>query len=169
MEEGREVVLKTDLEIKEEAKRKSKIVGILISVFFTIFVIITMLTSPKENLIPIVVIIFLIWSVMIALIIFVTKHILPLAYEQSEYAKRSMEYTNISLPVETFVEVRPNPNKHTDFILNLQNIAKFYAIIREEDNLVEIYIKFNFEEEERKYEDVGKEYFYDYYSVQEEK
>ena len=55
MEEGREVVLKTDLEIEEEAKRKSKIVGVVTSVFFTIFVIITILTSEtsKENLTPV--------------------------------------------------------------------------------------------------------------------
>lgn len=171
MGEGREALLKTDLEIKENAKRKSKIVGIVASVFVTIFFITMMLMSEtsKENLTPVMMSLLMFYIFIITVIIFSTKCIFPLAFEQSEYAKRSIAYTNVSLPAETFVEVKLNPNKNTDFILNLQDIAKFYAIIREEDNLVEIYIKFNFEEKTRKYEDVGKEYFYDYYSVQEEK
>lgn len=169
MEEGWEVVLKTDLEIEEEAKRKSKIVGVVTSVFFTIFVIITILTSEtsKENLIPVVIISLIFWSFIIAFIILGTKYIFPLAFKQSAYAKRSIAYTNVSLSAETFVEVKPNPNNHIKFIVDLQDIAKFYAIIKEEDNLVEIYIKFNFEEGKiRKYGDISEEYFYDYYSIQ---
>lgn len=167
MGEGREVGLKTNLQIKEEAKRKSKITGIVLSVVYTIITIIPMLMSefPKENLIPVVITLLILWSVMIAIIILLTKFIFPFALEQSEYAKRSIAYTNANLSAETFVEVKLNLNKNEDFILHLQDIVKFYAIIREEDNLVEIYIKFNFEEKTRKYENVSKKYFYDYFSI----
>lgn len=170
MKEGREVVLKTDLEIKKEAKRKSKIAGIVISVFFIIFAIIMVLTSEtfKKAMIPVVITTLTMLLLVVILIIFIISNILPFAFEQSEYAKRSIAYTNAYLSADRTVEVKLNPYKNTNFMMGLQDIAKFYAIIREEDDLVEIYIKFNFEEEERKYEDVRKEFFYDYYSILEE-
>lgn len=164
MREGREVVLKTDLEIKKEAKRKAKIAVIVIDVVFTIFCLI--LTSEKRedlSIVPIVILLIL-WSVVIIVNLLV-KYVISLAFEQTEYAKRSIAYVNANLSAESFVKVKNN--RQGDFIRKLQDMAEFYAIINEEDNLVEIWIKFNFEREACKYEYVRKEYFYDYYSIQE--
>ena len=168
MTEGREVVLKTDLQIKEEAKRKAKIAGIVIDVFFTIILIIPIFISKstiKKDLLLVVIMFLICWSVIIVMITLITKHVLPLTFEKAEYAKRSIAYVNANLSVGTFVKVKKN--KQDDFIQKLQKRAEFYAIINERNNLIEIWIRFNFEEEKCKYEDVSKEYFYDYYSIQE--
>lgn len=164
MGEGRKVVLKTDLEIKEEAKREAKIAGLEIDVFFTMIMFFVVVLSEVNLYIVTIVLLLILWIVLTVVINLFANYIFSIAFEQKKYAKRSIAYVNANLSAGTFVKVKNNIQE--DFIQKLQDKAEFYAIINEKNNLVEIWIKFN-SEEEVKYEDVSKEYFYDYYSIQE--
>lgn len=165
MREGRNEVLKTDLEIKEEAKRKSKILAIVLIAVIIIMNAITLFTEKELGVLGNYSII---WGiVLIVLIIVYSKLVFPYRIEQNGYAKRSIIYANSKLSAEEFLEVKPNPSKYEDFIVGLQEIAKFYAIIREEDDLIEIHVKFDFEEKSRKFENISKEYFYSCYELKE--
>lgn len=165
MKEGRNEVLKTDQQIEQEAKRKSEIVGIVISIICMILMVI--LSIPKLNKAGILALsmIFILLNIGILLL---SKTLLFYAFKQSEYAKRSRAYVNAKICTCRMVEVLPNPNIHDEFIIHLKDIAKFYATMDKETDLIEIYIKFQFEENNRKYQNVSKEYFYDYYQVKEE-
>lgn len=163
MREGLNEVLKTDLEIKEEAKRKAKITKIVLIAIVIIINAILLLTEQELGVLEWYSII---WAIaLIAFIIVLSKEIFPSKFEQNEYEKRSIVYVNQKLSAEEFLEVIPNPSRCEEFVLGLKDIAKFYAIIGEEDNLIEIYVKFNFEEKSRKFENIRKEYFYSYYEL----
>ena len=79
----------------------------------------------------------------------------------------SVNLINESLSDETYTEVIPLPEiyEHSYFLVSLTNIAKFYAIIKNESG-VSIYVQFNTEGELRFLENIPKEEFHIRYKLQ---
>ena len=78
----------------------------------------------------------------------------------------SVNMVNEFLSSETYAEVIPlhRMYEHSYFIVSLTNVAKFYAIIKNESE-ISIYVQFNIEEEPRFLEDLPKENFYIRYKI----
>lgn len=75
-----------------------------------------------------------------------------------------------NLSTERYVEVIPiQSDEYENFILGLTDIAKFYAVINDEEENVEIMVKFNNEEKYRLLEKIATEYFSYYYKLKQEK
>ena len=74
---------------------------------------------------------------------------------------------NNSLSSETYTEVIPLHRiyEHSYFLVSLTNIAKFYAIIKNESE-VSIFVQFNTEDELRFLENIPKEKFHIRYKLQ---
>jgi len=160
MKKERNEVIKTDLEIKQEAKRKAKIVGIGMNIIFTIiFAIYIIIEITKKEWIPAIVV-FLLGTMLVLLVLLVAKYFLPLSYEYIARAERSINYVNSRLSTEEFIEVVPKQNKREDCEQELLKNVKVYAIINKEKNVVEI--KYGNQE---KTHIVFMEYFYDNYFV----
>lgn len=164
--EERDDVLWEDLEIEMEAKRKARKTTIRIIVGFAIIIAILLGISEAEFTSTRIISLIISSIMVIGCIVVFAKYTFPYAYEQSEKAKRSIAYTDLYLSKEKYVRVIHNTTKNA-FVLKLQSIAKFYAIITE-TGYVKIYIKFDFEEEKEemcKYEVIHRERFYDYYHI----
>lgn len=80
-------------------------------------------------------------------------------FSDDEKWKESKKFAERVLSSKVQTEVVPIENSVNDeFICGLTNIAKFYAIIIEEDK-IKISVKFNNENELRKLKTMSKEYF----------
>ena len=79
----------------------------------------------------------------------------------------SLDLLNKSLSAETYTEIEPLHRiyEHSYFLVSLTNIAKFYAIIKNESE-VSIYVQFNTEDELRFLENIPKEKFHIRYKLQ---
>lgn len=157
MREGRNKVLKTDLQIKKTVWIKSIILTIIIDIMAIAFLL--LLGIKTEEMWKYF--IFLIF--LIDIICLISLYILIL---QEEEGKRSKIFAKKYLSVEKFVEVIPiNAYRYSKFILGLTDIAKFYATINEKGDKVEIRIKFNNESESRYLEQIYSCYFIEYYRI----
>ena len=88
-----------------------------------------------------------------------------LVFSLDENEEENKQFVESVLSSQGYTEVIPiKPSEYEEFICGLTNIAKFYAIIDEEDK-VEISVKFNNENEFRKLESFSKEYFKEYYKL----
>ncbi len=77
-----------------------------------------------------------------------------------------LDILNKSLSSKIYTEVVPLHGiyEHSYFLVSLTNIAKFYAIIKNESE-VSIYVKFNTEDELQFLEDIPKEKFHVHYKL----
>lgn len=93
---------------------------------------------------------------------FVSKKVLDTLYD-IEFKK----LVNKSLSAETYTVIKPLHRiyEHSYFLVSLTNIAKFYAIIKNETE-VSIYVQFNTEDELRFLENIPKEKFHIRYRLQ---
>lgn len=95
---------------------------------------------------------------------FFLRWILPVAFEESEKAKRSEIYVEKYLVTNKYVEVQPIKERT---LIELSEYANFYAEIN--DDAVSIIIKIKDKEETYEYKKILKDCFYDCYRVKEEK
>lgn len=89
---------------------------------------------------------------------------MPVAFEESEKAKRSEIYVEKYLVTNKYVEVQPIKERT---LIELSEYANFYAEIN--DDAVSIIIKIKDKEETYEYKKILKDCFYDCYRVKEEK
>lgn len=100
------------------------------------------------------------WSIVVGIL---TYFLSKLLFMDLAKTKESINTVETELPIEKMVQVIPRKGKHTKFICDLTDIAKFYAYRENEKSKIKIFIKFNNEDFERLYEEIPKEYFaYDY-------
>lgn len=89
-------------------------------------------------------------------------------FSVDEKLKESKRFAERVLSSKVQTEVVPIENSEKDeFICGLTNIAKFYAIITEEDK-IKISVKFNNENKLRKLRTISKEYFREDWKLPEE-
>lgn len=167
MREGRNKLLKTDLEIKKITKRKIIIYILIFNVISIILLSIFSywITEGKIQEINSIV------PISIMALIFGNTLYIPLTVstcKPREQAKNSIIFVNLYLSTKEFLEVIPiHTDRYEKFILGLTDIAEFYAI-RIGKHKIEIWIKFNNESEKRYFQTIYDEYFTDYYCLKEE-
>ena len=82
--------------------------------------------------------------------------------------ENELKYVNKMLSKNFLTEVMPrnkHENKYSNFIVNLTDIAIFYAIIIAEENRIRVFVKFNHEETERLLEEIEIHDFIKNYSI----
>ena len=85
-----------------------------------------------------------------------------------EEGKKSKIFVEKYLSSKEWVEVVPiKVDKYSNFIMNLTDTAKFFAIRTERNKLVIIRIKFNHEKEVRYFQQIDLRDFTDYYMIKE--
>ena len=106
-------------------------------------------------------------SVFVLIASFVCKKFLYEIYDYNFKKISSVNLVNESLSSETYTEIKPLHRiyEHSYFLISLTNIAKFYAIIKNELE-VSIYVQFNTEDELRFLENIPKEKFHICYNLQ---
>ena len=163
MRKGRKEILKTDLQIKKVALIKTIlsiiIVDVLVAVLFYFLETISIEGPP------------LIWKFYFRILAIVDIVLFFYYYtmaKSDEEMKRSKIFVKKYLSTEEGVEVVPiKVNNYTNFIMNLTDIAKFYAIIETNNKMVIIHIKFNNEKEKRFFEQIELYNFTKYYKIKE--
>ena len=90
---------------------------------------------------------------------------LEMVFNEYEIQEESKQFAESVLSDEHAVEVIPISTKtYEEFICGLTDIAKFYAVINENDE-IEISVKFSNEEDLRYFESLDKSYFSRYYKL----
>lgn len=153
--------LKTDMEIKESARRKSNITTfafVMCQLYITILGLIYVIANA-ESIVPL-----LIAVLLTIVMIFIMRHILlPMAFEEFEKAKRSETYVEKHLSTKQYIEVQPIKEKSD---IELVAYANFYA--RPKDDVVIIIMKLKDKKEYYEYKRILKDCFYDCYRIKEE-
>lgn len=91
------------------------------------------------------------------------------AFLYNEVRQLNIALVNECMSFDEFIEVIPiRADEYKEFILGLVDNAKFLAILSKEDEMVEVYVKFNHEEQYRFLEKIEKEDFLHYYKIVEE-
>ena len=91
------------------------------------------------------------------------------AFLYNEVRQLNIALVNECMSFDEFIEVIPiRADEYKEFILGLVDNAKFLAILSKEDEMVEVYVKFNHEEQYRFLEKIEKEDFLQYYKIVEE-
>ena len=146
--------------IKNKATKCTVIVDVIILVTFLLDWFIHPSSSNTMQIIALVVIILL--MIFITLLVFKASLV---AFDFDEKEKESRQFAESVLSSQEYTEVIPiKVSEHEEFICGLTDIAKFYAIINE-DNKVKISVKFNNEKEFRPLESFSKVYFKEYYKL----
>lgn len=147
-------------EWEKRAKAKAKKITIILSVL-TFICFFVMLGIPKSTL-DIVVnsSVFFLWG----LICYCAYKIFVIICYSEEEGKESKKFAESVLTSKIQTEVVPIEGRKSEFITDLTNIAKFYAIINEKDE-IQISVKFNNENELRKLETITKELFKNQYQL----
>lgn len=115
--------------------------------------------AEAESRIPLVIAILLITT----LTFIIRRFLLPMAFEDSEKAKRSEMYVEKYLSLNEYIEVQPI--KEICDIVLIEH-ANFYA--RLIDDIVIIFMNFKDKEEFFEYKRIFKDWFYTYYRVKKE-
>lgn len=159
---------------RKESKKKVIAIEILVDLFF-LGMLILCLTVPTQNdksygdIEKVTIIIFVIlYLVVIILIDIILIKPLLIAYNDKEECKKSERIVEDNLSTGRYVEVIPIKSiAYEDFILGLTDIAEFYAIINDKEE-VEIKVKFEGEEKYRPLETIYQGYFSQYFKLKQE-
>lgn len=102
---------------------------------------------------------------LLGLLFYLMYRLLIIAFNQQEDSNESREFAESVLSPQIQTEVIPiKTSEDREFICGLTDIAKFYAIINEEDK-IQISVKFNNEDKLRKTEIMPKYIFKRYYRM----
>lgn len=152
----------TKMEEREKrVKAKSTKITVIMSLIaiIVIQVALGMPTSMPEIVINAIV------FFMIGMIVYAGYMALIAIFNQQEDSNESKEFVESVLSSQGQTEVIPiKTSKDREFICGLTDIAKFYAIINEEDE-IQISVKFNNEDKLRKKEIMPKYIFKKYYRM----
>lgn len=156
---------KEELEIQKKAESKSTKIVIITDIFIATFMLLMMIGIPLEQII----VLSIIGVVVIALLSLGVKYTTYTYYIRQEEEKGSEQYVKKYLAAETQVEVIPiKASDYKSFITKaLPRKVKFYANI-DDKGFVEIYIKFNDNEDKVFFDVISKTNFKEYYLIKEE-
>lgn len=156
--------LKTDVEIKEIAKRKSNITTFIFSICILFIGILGFIyvIAKAESIIPLLIAILLITT----LIFIMRRFLLPMAFEDSEQMKRSEMYVEKYLSSNEYIEVQPIKIEEID---DMEVMKHYNLYARVKDDIVIIIMKPKDKEEYFEYKRIFKDCFYNYYRVKKEK
>lgn len=156
---------KEELEIQKKAESKSTKIVIITDIFIVAFMLLMMIGIPLEEII----VLSIIGVVDIALLSLGVKYTTYAYYIRQEEEKGSEQYVKKYLAAETQVEVIPiKAIAYKSFITKaLPRQVKFYANIVDK-GFVEIYIKFNDNEDKVFFDVISKTNFKEYYLIKEE-
>lgn len=156
--------LKTDVEIKEIAKRKSNITTFIFSICILFIGILGFIyvIAKAESIVPLLIAILLITT----LIFIMRSFLLPMAFEDSEQMKRSEMYVEKYLSSEEYIEVQ---QIKIEEIYDMEVIKHYNFYARVKDDKVIIIMKPKDKEEYFEYKRIFKDCFYNYYRVKKEK
>lgn len=150
--------------VRKKAIRKAAKVTIMMAVVVIISIVAILIFIPNTNIYQII-----LPSILITLLLVFCYLALTKVYQHYEARQLNIEIVNECITSDEFIEVIPiHADEHKEFILELLDIAKFLAIISKEDEIIEVYVKFNNEENLRFLEEIEKEDFLHYYSFVEE-
>lgn len=162
MGEGRNL----ELEIERKAKKKAMKESLMIFGAGIVAMILLWLLSGM-SLIPSVACI--IGTIVASILCYIA---LKITYQDQEEEKALNERIERKVPIADYVEVMPTEeNNSKDFMEKLKEtgIARFYAIRNERFKVIEIYAKFDKDEDMYDFAEVEKEEFEDEYVIVEEK
>lgn len=144
---------------ENKVKIKATKCTIIIDVIVLLILLLDQFMHPSSAVMQTI----LILSLMIFITWLVFKvSLVAFSLDENEENKQFVESV---LSSQEYTEVIPiKPSEYEEFICGLTDIAKFYAIIDEEDK-VKISVKFNNENEFRMLESFSKEYFKEYYKL----
>ncbi len=156
--------LKTDVEIKEIARRKSNITTFIFSICILFIGVLGFIyvIAEAESIIPLLIAILLITT----LIFIMRRFLLPIVFEDSEEMKRSEIYVEKYLSSKEYIEVQPIKIEE---IYDREVIKHYNLYARVKDDIVIIIMKPKDEEEYFEYKRIFKDCFYNYYRVKKEK
>lgn len=147
-------------EWEKRAKTKAKKITIILSVL-TFICFFVMLGIPKSTL---DIVVNSSAFFILGLICYFEYKILVIIFYDEEKGKESKKFAESVLASKIQTEVVPIEGGVAEFITGLTNIAKFYAIINEKDE-IQISVKFNNENKLRKLETIPKEIFQKRYEL----
>ena len=163
MGEGRFEGLVIDKEqVEKVAKKKAAKLTLIVSAIIFVLLILPIATIGT---IPGLYIL-LVPCIMSIMMFFVMYKLFKFAFIEDEERLISKDFVEKIFSSEDKTEVVPiNASEHKEFLLQLTDIAKYYAIINQETGNIDVYVKFNSENEMRYLETQKTDFFMNYYSI----
>jgi len=149
-------------QVEKVAKKKAAKLTLIVSVIIFVLLILPIAFASKQLELYILMI-----PCIMSIILFIMMYnILKFAFMEEEERLISKNFVEKNLSSKDKTEVVPiNASEHKEFLLNLTNIAKYYAIINQDTGNIYIYVKFNSEKDMRYLETQEMDFFMNYYSI----
>ena len=163
MGEGRFEVLVIDKEqVEKVAKKKAAKLTLIVSAIIFVLLILPIAAIGTISRLYIL----LVPCIMSIMLFVVMYKLLKFAFVEDEERLISKDFVEKIFSSEDKKEVVPiNASEHKEFLLQLTDIAKYYAIINQETGNIDVYVKFDSENEMRYLETQKTDFFMNYYSI----
>ena len=163
MGEGRFEVLVIDKEqVEKVAKKKAAKLTLIVSAIIFVLLILPIAAIGTISSLYIL----LVPCIMSIMMFFVMYKLLKFAFVEDEERLISKDFVEKIFSSEDKKEVVPiYASEHKEFLLQLTDIAKYYAIINQETGNIDVYVKFDSENEMRYLETQKTDFFMNYYSI----